>query len=179
MDELSALFKDRDNGQDLLDRLSVLLDRQTDHKLAPTMLLGYLGMFNLLSIMNFLQGSPEKNFKEIKEMPESVSKDESGVSKQVTDALTGLLSAQGTGGAQGAGQPDLLGMLGSLASKKKINPTLLLSLFSMLNQAGGNTSSATDNQEKGQEAKGDSGVGNKAESTDKRGSEFKFNSKKG
>lgn len=130
MDDLSSLLGAHDKSQDLIDKLVNLLDRQTDHKLNPNVMLGFLGLFNLLSIMTVVQGNPGGGFKEISGQAD---KSDAGISGQnITDTLSSLLNP--TSG----GQPDLMGLLGSLASKKNINPNLLLSLFSMLNNQGAN-----------------------------------------
>ncbi|MHB9095664.1 MAG: hypothetical protein ACYC21_13435 [Eubacteriales bacterium] len=129
MDDLSDLLGPQDKGKHLVDKLMVLLDRQTDHKLTPNLMLGFLGLFNVLSIMSVVHGSPETGFKEITGSTEG----NSGAAGQqsLVDTLSGLLKNQGSG------QPDLMGLLGGLAAKKKINPNLLLSLFSMLNSQAG------------------------------------------
>ena len=126
MDELKALMGSLDKDRDLIDKLLSFLDRQTDHKLNPQFLLGFLGLFNLLSIMSVVNGSVKMGMKEVSGQSES-----GDAAQSVTDSLAGLLKSQG-------GAPnDLMGILGNLAGNKKINPGLLMSLMSMLNNQSG------------------------------------------
>ncbi len=124
MNELTTLFAPKDREKDLLDRVLSLLDRQTDHKLSPNMLLGYLGMFNVLSIMSVVHGNLDSGIKEVSAQSDG---DENRSGQSAADALSGMMNPQG------AGQLDLMGLLSSIAAQKKINPSLLLSLFNMLN----------------------------------------------
>jgi len=124
LNELTTLFETKDREKDLIDRFLNLLERQTDHKLSPNMLLGYLGMFNVLSIMSVVHGSADSNIKEVSGQSES---EENLSGQSVNDMLSNIMKPQS------AGQPDLMGLLNSIAAKKKINPNLLLTLFNMLN----------------------------------------------
>jgi hypothetical protein len=131
LDDLNELFGTKSTGNDLVERLITVLDRQTDHKLTPHFLLGFLGMFNMLSIMSLVHGGQKSDLKEVTGAGESGS---NSISTQtLTDTLSSLMNTQG----QGTGQPDLLGLLGNAAAKKKINPSLLLTLFSLLNNQVG------------------------------------------
>ncbi len=136
MDDLMALIESSDKNRDLVNRFMNLLDRQTDHKLNPCLLLGFLSLFNVLTVMNVVHGNLETNIKEISGSSES--KNLTGQS--VTDTLASLIKTQETG------QPDLMGLLGSVAAKKKINPSLLLTLFSMLASQTGSGASPPANQ---------------------------------
>lgn len=137
MDDLSSIFGPQDKGKDLVDKLVVLLDRQTDHKLTPHVLLGFLGLFNVLSIMSVVQGNLDGGIKEVAAPAEAGDTGANGQS--LMDTLSGLMNNQGNG------QPDLMGLLSNLASKKKINPTLLLSLLSMMNPQGGSPAAPQQN----------------------------------
>ena len=127
MEELSALLESKDSGKDLIDKLIGLLDRQTDHKISPNVLLGILGLFNVLTIMGYVRENPDTGIKQV-----TGDTDNGGGTQgqALADTLSGLMKSQG------GGQPDLMSLIGNLASKKKINPGLLLSLFNMLNQGG-------------------------------------------
>lgn len=180
MDDLTELLNSQDKGKDLVDKLIKLLDRQTDHKLTPNILLGFLGMFNILSIMSIVHGNKESGIKEITGSSEG-SKDGSG-GQGLTEALSSLMQGQGSGGQQ-----DLMGLLSGLASKKKINPSVLLSLFSMLNNQAG----TPGNQTGGQAAKAQSveapsveaavapDEGEKKSSEQKHGVELKYDRRRG
>ena len=128
MDDLTALLGSMDQNRDLIDKFMGLIDRQTDHKLGPHILLGFLGLFNVLTIMSLVHNHSGTD---IKEVSGTGAGDANPTGQSVIDKLSGMLNTQS------AGQPDLMGLLSGLASKKKINPNLLLSLFSMLgNQTG-------------------------------------------
>ena len=174
MDDLSALLGSQDKGKDLVDKLIKLLDRQTDHKLTPNILLGFLGMFNILSIMSIVHGNTESGIREITGSSEGGK--EGSENQGLTEVLTSLMQGQGTG------QPDLMGLLGGLASKKKINPNLLLSLFSMLNNQAGSPANQTGSQPKGapaEEVTAASDEGEKKSSEDKHGVELKYDRRRG
>ncbi|MBU7006656.1 hypothetical protein [Phosphitispora fastidiosa] len=133
MEDITALLGSRENEKDLVDKLISLLDRQTDHKISPNVLLGILGLFNVLTIMSVVRETPGSGVRQVTDPVES-NGDAQAQAQTLNDTLGSLMNSQG------GGQPDLMGLLGNLASKKKINPGLLLSLFSMLNQgsAGAN-----------------------------------------
>lgn len=135
MEDLSALFGSQDRNNDLFDNLVKLLDRQTDHKISPNVLFGFMGMFNLMSILNLVKGNMETGVRQLTEQASDAG--ESKVTEQsAVNSLTNLLnSASGSS----SGQPDLIGLLGNVASKKKINPGLLLSLMTMLNSQNQNS----------------------------------------
>lgn len=174
MDDLSALLGSQDKGTDLIDKLVKLLDRQTDHKLTPNILLGFLGMFNILSIMSVVHGDAESGIKEITGSSEG-GKDSTG-NQGLTEVLSSLMQGQGSG------QPDLMGLLGGLASKKKINPNLLLSLFSMLNNQAGAQANHTGSQPADApvvEATAASDEGEKKSPEDKHGVELKYDRRRG
>lgn len=174
MDDLSALFSSQDKGKDLIDKLMKLLDRQTDHKLTPNLLLGFLGMFNILSVMSIVHGNAESGIKEVTGSSEG-GKDGSG-SQGLTEVLSSLMQGQGSG------QPDLLGLLSGLASKKKINPNLLLSLFSMMNNQAGTPANQTSGQSAespAMEAAVAPAEDEKKSSEDKHGVELKYDRRKG
>lgn len=179
MDDLTSLLGGSlGKGNDLIDRLTVLLDRQTDHKLNPNMLFGFLGMYNLLSIVSMVRESSDQG---IKEVTGSVDTSNTKPAEQsLMDGLSSLLNNQS------GGQPDLMGLLGSMASKKKINPNLLLSLFSMLNnQTAQNSSPVNKHSEQPGEATsgGDAPLEEqqpeKKTPEDKQGVELKYDRKKG
>jgi hypothetical protein len=174
LDDLSALLGSQDKDKDLVDKLIKLLDRQTDHKVTPNTLLGFLGMFNILSIMSIVRGNAEPGIREITGSSEG-GKD--GPENQgLTEVLSGLMQGQGSG------QPDLLGLLSGLASKKKINPNLLLSLFSMLNNQGGTPAKQTGGQTEDAPAMEATAVldeGEKKSSDDKHGVELKYDRRRG
>lgn len=179
MDDLNALLGTQEKGKDLIDKLIVLLDRQTDHKLTPNILLGFLGLFNVLSIMSIVHGSGESGFKEITGSSEA---DKSVTGTQaLTETLSSLMQGTGQGTGQGAGQPDLLGLLGGLASKKKINPNLLLSLFSMLNNQGAqaNPASSPPVESSPQQVVQDEGEAEKKSPDEKHGVELKYDRRRG
>jgi hypothetical protein len=135
LEELKNLLEPQAKDTDLVDRLLSLLDRQTDHRLSPHMLMGFLGLFNMLSIMSLIRGNQDTGIKQIGSSGAGEG-EEQGLS--AVENLANMLSAPG------GGQPDLMGILGNVASKKKINPGLLLSLMSMLNSQG-STSSSQEN----------------------------------
>lgn len=146
MEELAALLGSNNKSQqDLVERLVTLLDRQTDHRLSPNVMIGFMGMFNLLSIMSVLRGNLDHGIREISSLSES--SEPAPKTNDLQDLLSGLMKGQAGGG----GQPDLLGLLGNLASKKKINPNLLLTLMGMLNsqmsQANSSAAEATPEEE--------------------------------
>lgn len=134
MDELKALMGSLDKDRDLIDKLLSFLDRQTDHKLGPHLLLGFLGLFNLLSIMSVVNGNVKTGMKEISGQAEG-----GDAAQNVADSLSGLLKSQGSA------PNDLMGILGNLTGNKKINPGLLMSLMSMLNNQSGQTASKQEN----------------------------------
>ncbi len=138
MEDLKALFGSQEKNNDTFDNLVKLLDRQTDHKMSPNILFGFMGMFNLMSILSLVRGNLDTGFKEI---PSQAEASESQVTEQsVVNSLTSLLkSASDSGSGSATSQPDLMGILGNVASKKKINPGLLLSLMSMLNSQNQNS----------------------------------------
>ena len=125
MEDITALLGSRENEKDLVDKLISLLDRQTDHKISPNVLLGILGLFNVLTIMSVVRETPGSG---VRQVTGPVENNGNSQAQTLNDTLGNLMNSQG------GGQPDLMGLLGNLASKKKINPGLLLSLFSMLNQ---------------------------------------------
>lgn len=148
MDDLNALFGSQEKDNDLFEKLVKLLDRQTDHKMSPNVLFGFMGMFNLMSIMSLVKGNMDAGFKQV------TGQEDTGEAKateqSVMNSLTSLLnsaSGSGSGSGIGSGQPDLLGLLGNVASKKKINPGLLLSLMSMLNQNKSSQQASSSNNE--------------------------------
>ena len=176
MDDLSSIFGSQEKGKDLVDKLVHLLDRQTDHKLTPHLLLGFLGMFNVLSIMTVVHSNGEIGVKEVSSQAETT---DTGSNQSLMDTLGGLLKNQGTGG-----QPDLMGLLSSLASKKKINPNLLLSLFSMLNNQTGQAVQQPDNEPVPEAASLSKAVekeggAEKKTPDDKNGVELKYDRKRG
>ncbi len=129
MDELTALIESTGKNRDLIDKMVTLLDRQTDHQLSPHVLLGFLGLFNLLSIMSVIHGDLRADLKEVSGSAECESTNAAG--QTAADQLSGLLKSQGNG------QLDLTKLLSSIAAKKKISPNLLLSLFSLLGDKTG------------------------------------------
>lgn len=136
MEDLAALFGSQGKNNDLFDRLVKLLDRQTDHKMSPNVLFGFMGMFNLMSIMSLVNGNMDSGFKEIAGQTDNT--EPKSAEQSMLNSLTSLLnsgsgSSSGSGSGSGSGQTDLMGLLGNVASKKKLNPGLLLSLLSMLN----------------------------------------------
>lgn len=171
MDELKALMGSLDRDRDLIDKLLNFLERQTDHKLSPHLLLGFLGLFNLLSIMNILHRG---NGMGIKEVP--VSTESANAGQSTVDALSGLLKTQG------AGQNDLMSLLGNLAGNKKINPGLLLSLMSMLNNQSGAKAAKEETSSRApavNESAAGSGEGIENKAADgKQGVELKYDRKK-
>jgi len=58
LEDITALLGSRENEKDLIDKLISLLDRQTDHKISPNVLLGILGLFNVLTIMSVVRETP-------------------------------------------------------------------------------------------------------------------------
>jgi len=134
MDDLSSLLAGSGNNKDLVDKLVNLLDRQTDHKLSPHVLLGFVGLFNVLTIMNVVHSGLDEGIKEVRSADNETN---TQAAQTPVDLIASLLKNQGSG--SGSGTPDLMGLLGGLASKKKISPNLLLSLFSMLNNQVGST----------------------------------------
>jgi len=146
--DLTTLLETRDKNNDLVEKFISLLDRQMDHRLSPNTLFGILGMFNLLSITSIVRDNLGSEIREVSGANDS-GNSAAQPSQSITDTLSSLMKTQGQG------QPDLMSLLSGLASQKKINPGLLLSLMSMLNsQAGqglGNTSSqgASGSQETG------------------------------
>lgn len=174
MDDLAALLGSQDKSKDLVDKLMKLLDRQTDHKLTPNVLLGFMGMFNMLSIMSLVHGDADTGIKEISGTSEG---SKAGAESQ---GLTEMLSSMMAG--QGSGQPDLMGLLSGLASKKKINPNLLLSLFSMLNNQAGTQAKQTGGQSAetpAMEAAAAPDEDEKKSSEDKHGVELKYDRRRG
>jgi len=127
LEDITALLGSRENEKDLIDKLISLLDRQTDHKISPNVLLGILGLFNVLTIMSVVRETPGSSVRQVTG-PEENNGNSQAQAQTLNDTLGSLMNSQG------GGQPDLMGLLGNLAAKKKINPGLLLSLFSMLNQ---------------------------------------------
>lgn len=144
MEELAALLGSQNQKHDLLDKLVNLLDRQTDNKLSPNVMLGFMGMFNLLSIMSVLRGNLDSGMREVPYLAES--QDTGSKTPSIQDTLSGVLKNQS--GGQG-GQTDLMNLLNNIAAKKKINPNLLLSLMSMLNSqaAQANSSNTIQSQD--------------------------------
>lgn len=136
MDDLSSLFNSisSSGNNDLVDKMVKLLDRQTDHKLNPNILLGFMGMFNLMSIMSVVKSNTETGVRE------AIVPADNGQAKPQEQSLADGLSSLLKGGS---GQPDLMGLLGNVASKKKMNPSLMLSLLSMLNNQSANQSSSS------------------------------------
>ncbi len=134
MEELTALLESKEGGNDLIDKLIGLLDRQTDHKISPNVLLGILGLFNVLTIMSVVREAPHSGIRQVTGPGGSNGNPQA---QDLNDTLSSLMNSQG------GGQPDLMSLLGNLATKKKINPGLLLSLFSMLNQGGAGSSQNT------------------------------------
>lgn len=174
MDDLSALLGSQDKGTELVDKMIKLLDRQTDHKLTPNILLGFLGMFNILSIMSVVHGNAESGIREITGSSDG-GKDSTG-NQGLTEMLSSLMQGQGSG------QPDLMGLLSGLASKKKINPNLLLSLFSMLNNQAGAPANQTVSpaaETPVVEATAASDEGEKKPSEDKHGVELRYDRRRG
>lgn len=179
MDDLMSLLESKDKNVDLLDKLTNLLDRQTDHKMSPNILLGFVGLFNLLSILNLVHGTQGTEIKNVSSSSEGENPTTNAQS--MVDTISGMMKGEN------AGQPDLMGLLGSLASKKKINPNLLLSLFSMLNNMSGPSPSTSCVEESGtslpksaplDEKQEKKTVDDGASVKDKPGTELKYNSKK-
>ncbi|HWI54963.1 MAG TPA: hypothetical protein VNT57_04685 [Desulfobacteria bacterium] len=183
MEDLAELFGSHEKNNDLFDNLVKLLDRQTDHKISPNVLFGFMGMFNLMSILNVVKGNMDMGIKGITGQDADAG-ESTGAEQSAINTITNLLnSASGSG--SGAGQPDLMGLLGNVASKKKINPGLLLSLMSMLNsqnqnsqqnKKSNNESAVTVQNQPDQE--NESSVEKKSPD-DKREVELKYDRKKG
>lgn len=174
MDDLSSFFKSMENHNDLVDKMVKLLDRQTDHKLNPNVLLGFMGMFNLMSIMSVVKSNVETGVRDVGVVDNGQSKPQE---QSLTDGLASLLK----GG--GSGQPDLMGLLGSVASKKKMNPSVLLSLMSMLNNQGANQSSPAREESVGELSENTGSASNNGgenkSSPSKQEVELKYDRKKG
>lgn len=175
MDDLSSLFNSLESNNDLVDKMVKLLDRQTDHKLSPNVLLGFMGMFNLMSIMSVVKSNAETGVRDVAGVVDNGQQPQPR-EQSLTDGLASLLKG-------GSGQPDLMGLLGNVASKKKMNPSLLLSLLSMLNNQGASQSSPS-REEPVEElpAKTGSAPDNEAEhksSPSKQEVELKYDRKKG
>lgn len=170
MDDLNALMGSL-NNRDLTDKLLHLLDRQADHKLTPHFLLGFLGLFNLLSIVSLIHGNVGTGIRPVAD--QAVGGASQG--SEIADTLTGLMKSQG------AGQPEIMSLLGNMAAKKKINPSLLLSLMSLLGtqsigsapqQSGPPVDIPADENAAVSEGKND------RSSSDKHGVELKYDRKK-
>ncbi|MFZ5640703.1 MAG: hypothetical protein ACOY4Q_08430 [Bacillota bacterium] len=120
----------------LLDRFIGILDRQTDAKLTPNQLMGFLSLFNLLGIINMVHGSAEAGLKDISTLANLTSlagqTAKSPAGPALKDTLMGLL-----GGAQNQSGPDLGGLLNMVGGNKKINPQLLLTLMNLLSSQVG------------------------------------------
>ncbi|WP_418790449.1 hypothetical protein [Phosphitispora sp. TUW77] len=127
MEEITSLLGSNDTGKDVIDKLISLLDRQTDHKISPNVLVGILGLFNVLTIMSVVRETPGSS---IRQVTGTAGNADNAQAQALNDTLGSLMNSQG------GGQTDLVSMLSNMAAKKKINPGLLLSLFNMLNQGG-------------------------------------------
>lgn len=132
MDDLASLFGTKDSGKDLVDKFTVLLEKQTDHKVSPGVLFGLMGLYNLMSIISIAKQDMSQGLKSVHQ--EAAPPESDQASGSIMDALS-TLTSQGS-----SGTPDLMGMLSGLASKKKINPAMLLSLLSLMNKQTGNSS---------------------------------------
>jgi len=122
-------------GYSLLDKFVRILDRQTDTKLSPTQLMGFLSLFNLLGVLDLMQGSADAGFKDVSTLANLTSlankASKSPEGSAIKDALTGLLGQNQSGPNLG----NLLNMIGG--GNKKINPQMLLTLMTLLNSQPG------------------------------------------
>lgn len=119
----------------LLDKFVGILDRQTDTKLTPNQLLGFLSLFNMLGVLNLIQGSGEAGLRDVSTLANLTSlankAAKSPEAPALKDTLMGLL------GGQNQSNSDLGSLLNMVGGNKKINPQMLLTLMNLLNSQFG------------------------------------------
>ncbi len=126
-----------------IERLLSVLDRQTDNKVPPNMLLGYLGMMNLMSIMSLVQGEASANFNLPALTGDTMAA--GGNENQLKDTISNLL-----GGGAKSTAPDLSGLLNMVTGaggNKKLNPQMLLTLMNLANSMAPKVESASPKAE--------------------------------
>lgn len=119
----------------LLDRFIGILDRQTDAKLTPNQLIGFLSLFNLLGTLDMVHGSAKAGIKDISNLANLTSLVSQTAKPDAEPALKDML--MGILGTQNQSGPDLGGLLNMVGGNKKINPQMLLTLMNLLNLQSG------------------------------------------
>lgn len=120
----------------LHDKFVGILERQTDAKLTPNQLLGFLSLFNMMGILNLLQGGDAgvrdvSNLANLTSLAGKAAKSPEG--SALKDTLMGLLG----GGGQNQSGPDIGSLLNMVGGNKKINPQMLLTLLNLLSSQFG------------------------------------------
>lgn len=168
----SNIFGSGDNS--LLERFVGILERQTDAKLSPNQLMGFLSLFNNLSALNLVQGSADAGIKDLSALNKLTSL--AGQAAKTTegsalkDSLMGLLGSQNQSGS------DLGGLLNMVGGNKKINPQMLLTLLNLLNSQMGTRNDAKTEHPRIEERSREQ-AGEVAKEKD-RGVELKYDKKK-
>ncbi|GAB4258377.1 MAG: hypothetical protein Kow00111_04200 [Thermincola ferriacetica] len=112
-----------------LDKLLALLDRQTDNRLHPNLLVGYLGLVNLMSIMSFIHAAEQNTGLALPALNDAESTSVTGDEKNLKNAITSLMNSAGAG----SGGPDLSSLFNMMGGNKKPNPQMLLTLMNLMN----------------------------------------------
>lgn len=160
----------------LLNRFVGILERQTDDKLTPNQLMGFLSLFNMLSILNLVHGA-DAGIRDVSALDKLTSLAGQAArtpeGSALKDTLMGLLGGQNQSG------PDIGGLLNMVGGgNKKINPQMLLTLLNLLNSQMG---AKSDHGSKAEHAKIEEGSRDQAGEVSKekdRGVELKYDKKK-
>lgn len=120
------------------EKLLAVLDRQSDDKLNPNLLLGYLGMVNLMSIMSMVHSTMDSGIGQLPassgipvELPKSLADE-----NNLKNTINNLMGKAGNN----SGNPDISNLLGMVGGNKKLNPQLLLTLMNLMNNMKKNDS---------------------------------------